>query len=56
MVDICPEMLSIFGIDQLGGDSHPVTGFPDTALQYVSNSKLLGYLLNLDQLALIGKR
>jgi hypothetical protein len=49
-------MLPVFGINQLGGDPHPVARLLDTAFQNISNPELPAYLLNLDRLSFVRKR
>ena len=43
------------GIDQLGGDPHPVVGLAHTAFQHIPHAQLLAHVLYLHRFALVGE-
>ena len=38
VISVCPDVVAADGLDQLGGDPDPASGFADAALQHETNS------------------
>ncbi len=56
VVALGPDMVAAFGLDELGGDAHPVPGLAHAALDDVIDTQLAPDLADIDRLALEGER
>jgi hypothetical protein len=48
-----PEMCAALRFDQLSGNPHPVSAFPDRAFQHVPHAKFAAHLLQVNRAALV---
>ena len=55
VVTVCPDVHSRRGVDQLGGDAHPIVDLPHTAFDHVSDAQLATNLGHADRTALVGE-
>jgi len=56
IVTLRPEVKTVRGVDELGGDSHAVSGFANAALQDVAYAELSAHLFGSDCLTLVRER
>ena len=50
-----PQVMILFGINQLGGDPYPLTALADTALDDITHPELLGDVLEVHTFVFVGK-
>jgi hypothetical protein len=55
VVTIGPDVMSIACLYQLRADADAIPGFPDTALEHITDAKIASHLANVDRLTPVGE-
>ena len=55
LVAVGPDMSAGPGLDELGGDTHAVSGLAHAALDHIAHAELASHLLDVDGAALVGE-